>query len=108
MSNDIRNHIDALIEKGAKFQLALKTAGQPIGPGKVEKISPESSLYRMLVPANMQANKHSQPKEVLLPMVFDASDVLIVIEEPINAAGESAIITCSNGSGGKGIFILGS
>ena len=62
----------------------------------------------MLVPANMQANQHSQPKQVLLPMTFSAADVLIIIEEPLNDSGESAIITSANGSGGRGIYIPGS
>jgi len=107
MSNDILFHINALIERGAKFQIALKTAGQPIGPGKVERISPNMSLYRMLTPVTMQETKNSRPKEVILPMVFDASDVLIVIEEPINQDGETAIVT-PNGKSPSGLFIPGS
>lgn len=109
--SSIRNHIDALIANGVEFQVGIRGTGQPIGPGKVEQVEnpPHAldGLYRMLVPAAMQADKNSRPKNVFLPLVFDVSDVVLVIEAPVNRDGESAILT-PNGKTAGGLHIPGS
>lgn len=115
MSTLLCSHIDALIAKGVEFQVGLRGSPQPLGPAKVERITvimpPPSTitgtLYRMLVPAQMQATKNSRPANVMMPIVFDADDVLLVIEAPLNQDGEVAVIPSSNGRTPGGLHIPG-
>mgnify|MGYP003510298609 FL=1 len=95
----ISNHIDNLIAQGKNMQICLRGSAQPIGPGKLEVAAsfgggfnagdtrPVPMLYRMLQPATMQTSQHGRPTALLLPMVFSADDVLMVIEEPLTAEG---------------------
>jgi len=118
MSNAARLYIDNLIAAGKRVQVVLRGSQQPLGPGIVEKIGiaeklpdgshgPSLVVYKMLVPAHIQENQHARPRQVTVPMVFDADDVLVVIEEPINQDGEAAIVT-PNGKSASGLYIPGS
>ncbi len=115
MSQHIHLVIEQLIAKGVEFQVGLRGSPSPLGPGKVEPAiytifdgnAPVCvRLYKMLLPANMQENKNARPKSVILPITFDAADVQIVIEAPINRDGDTALIT-PGGRGPSGLHIPG-
>ena len=103
----IQSHLNDLIAAGGDLQIGLRGSPQPLGPAKVEivledAIDPQmppvaTGLYRMLLPATMQANKHSRPSSMLLPVVFAIEDVLLAIEPPLAQDGSPAIVTPSNG-----------
>lgn len=99
MNNALQAHLDILIASGKTFQVVLRGSAQPIGPAKVEAITvtlvdqSTEQLYRMMCPAMIQQNKTSQPVPVILPMVFAAEDVLMIIEEPVNAEGDKLVVT---------------
>ena len=110
--------LDALITKGELVQVHLRYTAEPIGPGKVERITQTtfsntgsgdmiSTIYRMLVPVMMQANPQSKPMKVTLPIVFDGADVVMIYEAPINNEGEKAIVTPGPNGGASGLIIPG-
>ncbi len=120
MSKHIHHIIEQLIAKGVEFQIGLRGSPQTVGPGKVERVEIDLAeaervagapsvlvFYRMLVPAAMQADKTSRPKNVFLPVLFDAEDVQLVIEAPLNREGEPAIITPNGGRSAGGLHIPG-
>lgn len=112
MSTILRKHMDALIAQGVEFQVGLRSSPTPLGPAKVERITDHDSgnpdaadgsgyaegLYRILVPAQMQVNKNARPQNVLCPVVFDAADLLVIIEAPINKDGDKLVHTPGNGN----------
>jgi len=111
MSEALRTHINKLIEQGAEIQVGLRGSPQPLGPAKVEHVEHAGSatgLYRMLVPAQMQANKHSKPNNVLLPLIFALDDVMLLIEAPITQDGSPIAIVNPNGRTPGGLHIPGS
>lgn len=114
MSTILRKHMDALIAKGVEFQVGLRSSPTPLGPAKVERITdhdipsrdPIIGIYRIIVPAQMQANKNARPQTVLMPVVFDADDLLVIIEAPLNKDGEKAIVPLgANGRTEGGLVI---
>jgi hypothetical protein len=105
--NNLQHYIDSLIAKGAEFQVGIRGSAQPLGPAKVEHVADSIGLYRMLVPATIQANKNSRPSTVVLPIVFSGADVMLVIESPLQQDGSDLIVTPGNGRTAGGLHIPG-
>lgn len=56
----------------------------------------------------MRTGQHTPPRQVTMPMAFDAADVLWVSEGPLNEDGDRLVINPSNngkGTGGSGLVI---
>ena len=93
MRQQIRDHFIALVQRspGAdNIQVGLAGFSQAFGPGKVELVS--GNLYRIFHP-QVIPGPGGQHAILRMPVVFDADDVMLIIEPPVNPEGDKAIVT---------------
>lgn len=104
----LKHALDALIAQGKDdFVLRLKGDQNLLGPGKVERVDDEGSIYRILACQQVQTSHQSPPRLMTVPITFSVDDLLVIIEPPMNVEGESAIVTPGQKTRG-GIVIPGS
>jgi len=105
MNAVLKSVFDAHIVKGTHLQIKLRhdSSQQPYGPGKIECVAnPDptgefSHIYRIMIPAMIQTSPNTPPQPILLPLVFAFEDLLFFSEPPVNAEGDSAIVTPGGG-----------
>lgn len=87
---------------GKNVQIKLRGEPRELGPGKLEEITKREEigdtthvglpLFRFHVPAHLGDPRQPQSiKQVILPVDFEAEDVVWVSEGPKNADGEQLV-----------------
>jgi len=104
-----QRHLDALIAAGHAVQLGLRGAPEPLQPATCERLVGFDTLYRLHLKALIpdQNNPKAKPREVTLPMIFDVTDVLVIIEPPVSVAGQSGIMVPAGAVSPGGIHLVG-
>lgn len=102
---------DELLRNYVGKNIQLKFAGDPhpVGPVELEVASTDHAwlIFRINLPAMMQAPGGRQPVQVIMPIDFDADAVVWVSEGPNNAEGDKLVhdIPAPGGRTAGGIVI---
>jgi hypothetical protein len=104
-----QRYLDAQIAAGVQVQLGFRGSPEPLQPAKCERVDGFETLYRLHIQAAMPNpdNAKAKPRLVTLPMIFDVTDILVMIEPPVSAAGESGILVPAGSISPGGIHLVG-
>lgn len=109
MKSTMQCVLDNMIDRGEEIgpgnerrtkliQIGLRGQAQPIGPGTVRRVTDRigdtaTTYYKMFVEAMLgNPQQPTRGRRVTLPILFAAEDVVMILDEPMNADGESMIV----------------
>lgn len=107
--------LDSYVDKDILLKFKGDIAPSPMGPGRLSRLDdwhqraePDGTVsaqhgYQLLTPSVI-GDPNGQRANVLLPIVFEAEDVLWISTGPIHPNGESAIVTPGGKRSASGII----